>query len=103
MLTIQELKTEYRVNPLGIDLKEPRFSWKIKSSENDTMQASYHLSIVSQNGTVWDTGEVQSDQSVHVPYKGEALLQPPDTRSKLELKTTMVRKLQQKGRLKLDS
>lgn len=74
MLTLYDLKTEYRANPLGIDMVEPRFSWKIKSSENNTVQKSYHIQITSQKGTVWDTGEVQSDQSVHVEYKGEALL-----------------------------
>jgi hypothetical protein len=84
MLTIYELKTDYRVNPLGIEIMEPRFSWKMKSSEDNTMQASYHIQIISQYGTVWNTGEVQSDQSVYVEYKGEALL--PTTRYEVKVR-----------------
>lgn len=85
MLSIYDLQTEYRANPLGIDSLEPRFSWKMKTSAHDIVQTSYQIAIFSQNGTVWNTGEVQSDQSVHVTYKGKALL--PTTR--YEVKVTI--------------
>ena len=85
MLTIYDLKTEYRVNPLGLDLSLPRFSWKMNSSEKDTIQASYHISVISKEiGSIWDSGEVLSDQSIHVEYQGEALL--PTTRYEVHVR-----------------
>ncbi|HHV10826.1 MAG TPA: family 78 glycoside hydrolase catalytic domain [Clostridiales bacterium] len=85
MLTIYDLKTEYRVNPLGIDTRIPRFSWKLKSSERDTMQISYQIAVTSQGKLVWDTGEMQSEQSIHVEYQGEDFI--PATR--YEVKVTV--------------
>lgn len=86
MLNIYDLKTEYRDNPLGIDEQAPRFSWKLKSSLNDTVQKSYHILIRSEKEIVWDTGLVESEQSIHLPYQGKAFC--PTTTYDIELRVT---------------
>lgn len=72
MLNLYDLKTEYRKNPLGIDLESPRFSWKLKSDQKDTVQRSYQIVVKSEAETVWDTGKIESDQSICIPYQGKA-------------------------------
>ncbi len=36
-----QLKVEYRVNPLGIDKANPRFSWRMDSGEAEQYQTAY--------------------------------------------------------------
>ena len=78
---VKDLRVEYMKNPLGMDVIQPRFSWKLESSERGMYQTAYTI-IVSTDDTfkeiVWNSGEVLSDQSVHINYKGTALL--PATR-----------------------
>ena len=66
---IRDLTIEYRKNPIGIDEK-PRFSWKLESEKQDVVQTSYQIQVVSGGQLMWDSGRVESDQSVLVPYKG---------------------------------
>lgn len=33
MLKLYDQKTEYRVNPIGLDVPQPAFSWKLKSDK----------------------------------------------------------------------
>lgn len=73
MLSITELKTEYRENPLGLDIQNPRFFWILNSDKNETMQENYEIQVISPEGTVWNSGVVKNDQSVHVQYSGESL------------------------------
>src|SRR2546428_5730193 len=35
-LQVTELRTEYQVNPVGIDVRAPRLGWKIESSRRGT-------------------------------------------------------------------
>ncbi len=73
MLSIQTIKTEYRVNPIGLDEACPRFSWVLVSDQNNTVQASYRLTVTGNDGTIWDTGTVESGQTILVPYAGAKL------------------------------
>lgn len=73
MLKIRGLTTEYLENPIGIDAKSPRFSWKLESDKRDVMQSAYQIICSSNGRTIWDSGKVKSDQSVAVRYAGEAL------------------------------
>lgn len=64
---------EYLHNPVGIDMEHPRFSWIVH--ENYSCQKSFQI-VVKEAGTervVWDTGIVDSDQTVNIPYEGAAL------------------------------
>ncbi len=86
MIAITDLKTEYRVNPIGIDIQKPRFLWAFTSDRKNTMQQSYVIHVASSEGIVWDSGEVRSSQSVHVLYAGMAL--KPCTRYTVKVKIT---------------
>ncbi|MCX5647700.1 MAG: family 78 glycoside hydrolase catalytic domain [Planctomycetota bacterium] len=79
-LTPVELRCEYAVNPLGIDVVQPRFSWVLQSSRRGQMQSAYQVLVASSEeklragtGDKWDSGKVDSDESVHVTYQGKAL------------------------------
>ena len=40
-MIIYDMKTEDLINPIGIDEKEPRFSWKLQSKISGTVQTAY--------------------------------------------------------------
>lgn len=79
-LEVTNLRTEYKTNPLGLDLKAPRFSWELLAADRNVSQTAYHilvsdnLSLLDKNiGNVWDSKLVQSDASIQVAYKGQPL------------------------------
>jgi len=76
-IKIGDLRCEYRVNPIGIDIITPKFSWIIESEERNILQSAYQIKVSKKQddfeNLVWDSGKVQSDQSIHVKYDGEAL------------------------------
>ncbi len=82
-LRIDDLRCEHLANPLGIDDVRPRLSWKLVAAREDVRgksQSAYHVlvaskrSLLDQNqGDLWDSGQVASDQSHLVPYKGKPL------------------------------
>ena len=76
MLLVSELRCEYQKNPLGIDVRSPRLSWKITSEERGVLQLSYQIQVAKDDDSfsniVWDSGMVESDQSHHIPYEGKA-------------------------------
>ncbi|MCP5114789.1 MAG: alpha-L-rhamnosidase, partial [bacterium] len=67
------LRSEYKTNPVGIDARQPRLSWQLRSDERGAVQKAYQIQVTAGGDTVWDTGRVDSDQSIHVPYTGPAL------------------------------
>ncbi len=78
---VQHLLTSGRVDPIGIDAPNPRFSWQLDAGgKRDVMQTAYEIKVVTYavlkkgRHEVWNSGKVMSDQSLYVPYKGEKLL-----------------------------
>ena len=71
-----EVLCEYRKNPVGIDVRNPRFTWIVTEMESGR-QASYrilvHRGSAAADSLVWDSGEVCDDRSVNVPYGGDPL------------------------------
>ncbi len=73
------LRCEYRVNPLGVDIIAPRLSWEVRDSRRGAVQTAYRIVVSTDQAmsdpkaVVWDTGKVESDQSIHVAYGGKAL------------------------------
>lgn len=70
-LEIQNPRCEYRVNPLGLDVTHPRLSWELVSEQRGVRQLTYHILVASSSellaenkGVLWDSGLVQSDQSI---------------------------------------
>ncbi len=77
---VRDLKCEYRTDPLGVDVTKPRLSWKLDSTGRGTVQTAYQVIVAStqdalrrDEGDLWDSGKVESDQSVHVVYAGKPL------------------------------
>lgn len=71
---------EGRLNPEGIDAPHPRLSWQIESDARGVCQTAYQLIVSSSpqklarnEGDLWNSGKVSSDQSIHIPYAGKAL------------------------------
>lgn len=76
-MRLKDLTIEYRKNPLGLDVS-PRFSWKLESDRKNVMQHAYRIWVRQENekdgeGFVWDSGKVESDESVLISYQGETL------------------------------
>ena len=71
-MKLYDMRTEYRVNPIGITEKHPRFSWKLESGERDTIQQLYHIVVTADEKIVWET-KAESEESVLIPYAGEEL------------------------------
>lgn len=67
MLKVTQLRVSSRINPIGLDAA-PNFSWKLESDKDNTVQAAYRVQVGD-----WDTGRVQSDVCLFVPYEGPAL------------------------------
>lgn len=71
---VQNLLTENRTNPIGLDQTQPRFSWQLVSDKRNVSQSAYELNVSDDKGkSLWSSGRVNSDQSVMVPYGGPAL------------------------------
>ena len=76
---VQNVKVEFVSNPVGVDVKNPSFSWEMASEKEDVKQYAYRIQVYEQAGVdeedqlVWDSGFVQSDDAVEVVYQGEAL------------------------------
>ena len=65
-VTLSHLRCENLLNPQGIDGSRPRFSWILESSRSNEKQTAYEVVVEGQ----WDSGRVESDQSVNVVYGG---------------------------------
>ncbi len=74
------LRCEYLVNPPAIHQTAPRLSWIVEGSERGSLQTAYQILVASSMdslqvgiGDLWDSGEVPSNQTNQVTYKGMAL------------------------------
>lgn len=67
------LLTENLVNPIGLDINKPRFSWQLVSDRRNVYQTAYEIKVSDGNSVKWNSEKITSDQSVHIPYAGSAL------------------------------
>lgn len=79
-VSAKELRCEYRVNPLGIDVVRPRLSWILQSSQRGQKQTAYRVLVASSleklnsdEADLWDSGKVKSDRTIHLVYEGRPL------------------------------
>jgi alpha-L-rhamnosidase len=73
---VRDLRVEYLKNPVGIDVEQPRFSWKMESPQRNVSQTAYEITVSTDatgQNPVWTSGQIASGQSVHIPYGGSAL------------------------------
>ena len=61
------LKTEYLINPIGIDIRHPRLMW---NCEGGTKQTAYRIVAKTDEQIVWDSGKVSSDR-MHADYPND--------------------------------
>jgi alpha-L-rhamnosidase len=80
-IELMELKCEYSNNPLGIENNNPKLSWILHSDIRNQKQSAYRIMVASSEenlqrniGDLWDSHRVFSDESVHIVYKGKALI-----------------------------
>lgn len=89
-----ELRCEYLANPVGIDVVQPRLSWvltvkpvnglgRLFGSRDDSRgreQTAYRIlaassvaKLAADQGDLWDSGEVASDETAQIVYAGVTL------------------------------
>ena len=72
-VSVGNLRVENLDNPLGIDTAEPRFSWQIASDKQNVRQTAYQIIVNDDNGEVWNTDKIDSDQQLWIPSAGKKL------------------------------
>jgi len=77
-LLVSDLSCEHKTNPIGIDTKEPRLSWKLIDTGRNIMQTAYSIRVATDKNfgsknTSWQTGKIKSGESVLQAYAGNAL------------------------------
>lgn len=61
--------------PLAVTNRHPRFSWGIESEEKNVLQSAYQIIVKDHTGGLaWDSGKVQSRDTVDVEYEGKPLV-----------------------------
>lgn len=80
-LTPAELSCEHQQHPL-VDSPTPHLSWKNLSDEGNAKQSAYRIRVIKhkagKESVAWDSGKVQSDKSLYIPYEGESLISSCD-------------------------
>ncbi|MBN1908098.1 MAG: family 78 glycoside hydrolase catalytic domain [Pirellulales bacterium] len=73
------LRCEYLANPRGVDVMHPRLSWTVASTERGQRQTAFRILVASSpeklqadQGDLWDTGQVESDETLHHAYQGSS-------------------------------
>jgi hypothetical protein len=79
-MTVEKLRCEYGVDPLGVDTQNPGLSWQLHSEKRGEKQTAYRILAASDlgnlnadNGDLWDSGKVASDETAPIFYQGAPL------------------------------
>lgn len=79
-LSAYDLRCEMLHQPLGINTTTPSLSWKLTLDHNGVRQSAYQILAASrpellteEKADLWNSGRVESSQSVWVPYAGRPL------------------------------
>ena len=74
------LTCEAMEQPLGIGVTHSRLSWRVNDSRRGALQTAYEIRVASSFeqlakglADVWDSGKVESNESVNVAYGGPAV------------------------------
>jgi len=85
-INIKNLRCEMLVNPLGIDVAQPRFSWQLESAQKNVVQTSYQLIVSSSeqklkanDGDVWSSATINDNKSLLINYGGRQPLRSATT------------------------
>ena len=79
-IVANDLTCEYFTDPLGLGETSPRLSWILNSEKPGQLQSAYQILVATDPGRLsarsadmWNSGKVESDQSIQVVYKGKDL------------------------------
>jgi alpha-L-rhamnosidase len=80
MAHIVDLKCEHVHTALGVESSAPRLSWRMESQRRGAHQTAWRVCVASREDLLaacapdlWDSGRIDSEQSVLVPYAGTRL------------------------------
>lgn len=75
-----DLRCESLQNPPGIAATQPRLSWVLNSEGRAQVQAAYEIivapslnDLAAGRNILWDSGKVDSGQTIQIPYGGRPL------------------------------
>lgn len=64
-------------SPLGRNLEDLRFNWQLPSAAEGDSQIAYRIAVFDaehpEDEPLWDSGKVESAESVFIPYRGKEL------------------------------
>lgn len=79
-----DLRCEYLAGPVGLDVSQPRLSWKLTAASpslRGVRQRAYQILVASSpellaedQGDVWDSGKISTDNSLNIPFGGKPLV-----------------------------
>ncbi len=75
---VRSLRVDHIVDPLGIDNPAPSLGWQLSSPRRGERQLAYRVQVAKnvldlETQPLWDSGRVDSSESVDVPYAGPPL------------------------------
>lgn len=77
---VYSLKCENKNYPRGVDNQQPHLGWTLSSNQRGCLQTAYRVLVAADssqlqknNGNIWDSGKVLSDQSIQVEFTGKKL------------------------------
>jgi len=80
-VSVQNPRLENLVNPMGLDVLQPRFGWQLVAERRNVLQTDYEIRVAANSTELsagkkllWNSGKTQSDASVWVPYNGPTLV-----------------------------
>lgn len=74
------LRCEYLANPPAVNTDRPRLSWIVESDGRGVRQTAYQVlvagsdeALAKDQGDLWDSGQVNSDETNQIVYSGKPL------------------------------
>ncbi len=79
-IPVGQLRCEYLSNPIGLDIRQPRLSWKLTAVQRAAKQTAFQVqaaesleALTQSMPLLWNTGKVASDETLNHVYSGAAL------------------------------
>jgi len=80
-VVVTGLRCEDRQDPLGIDAREPRLSWRLEADRRGAAQTAYRVLVAgsaerlaADTGDLWDSGQVAGNATLGIAYAGRPLV-----------------------------
>lgn len=79
-LQITNLRCEYNVNPLGVDVPQPHLSWQLQSTQKNVQQTAYKILVADDsfqlkkgNAAIWNSNKIQNGAAIQISFAGKPL------------------------------